>query len=95
MVVSDNTQCVCRTASGRFWLLRYPHTWIVLAAISRMDRWSLGYDWTSSRNLAMRCIIQAFLLSKALGYWLLIHSARPIMLLLRSAVRLAHMSIEG
>ena len=66
-----------------------------LAAILRMDRWSLGFDWTSNRDLTMRCIISAFPMSKALGYWLLIHSAEPIMLLSRLAVRLAHMSIEG
>jgi len=66
-----------------------------LAAFSWMDSWSLGFDWTSHCNLTMRCIISAFLLSKALGYWLLIHSSEPIMLLSRLAVRLAHMSIEG
>jgi len=67
----------------------------VLAAISRMDSWSLGHEWTSNRDLTMRCIIPAFPMSKALGYWLLIHSPEPIMLLSRLAVRLAHMSIEG
>jgi hypothetical protein len=65
-----------------------------VAAISRMDIWSLGFDWTSKRNLTMRCIIPAFPLSRALGYWLLVHSTEPIMLLSGSAVRLAHMSIE-
>ncbi|PSS18541.1 hypothetical protein M430DRAFT_241002 [Amorphotheca resinae ATCC 22711] len=42
----------------------------------------------------MRCIIQAFPLSKAPVHWLLIYWAGPISLLLRSAVRLRQMSIE-
>ena len=47
--------------------------------------WIAGYGVVTGpakRNLTMRCIIQAFPLSKAPAHWLLNHLAEPIMVLI-------------
>jgi len=56
--------------------------------ISRKDTGKSILTGPAKRNLTMRCIIQAFPLSRAPGYWLLNQTAEPITLLSGSAVRL-------
>lgn len=59
--------------------LQYPHTTAHhAAAISQEEYRNRLLTGPAKRNLTMRCIIQAFPLSKAPAYWLLDHESEPI-----------------
>jgi len=72
--------------------------WVIGAIPSDVDRispsdpgWAYGnrvLSGPAKRNLTMRCIIQAFPLSKAPAHWLLDREKEPIRLLSCAAVRL-------
>lgn len=59
--------------------LQYPHAMaLLLPQFPRRSIGSRNLTGPAKRNLTMRCIIQAFLLSKAPAYWLPDHESEPI-----------------